>query len=116
MTLLDIRQAANSLRSLEESKRKSAQLYGRTEEIRCLLGFVSEMQQVQRNLKYVLEDMQEEYQLMNQFSACLKETCKSYIQYENEITEFTEEILQTRDNQWLFGEITIPEIYFKLLR
>lgn len=116
MTLIDIRQTADVLLDLEESKQKSNRLcegaYQTSEQLKKLSG----MQQVRRILEHIIEEMLEEKQILEQMNRCLEESCRAYSNCENEIVEFAEEAHTVNSKEQWIVDFAIPEYLFRILR
>lgn len=116
MTMIDIKRTTEVLVSFEESKKTCSRLYEEASQSSMQLRNLSGMNQVRRTLEHILEDMQEEYQVLEQMNRCLEGSCRSYSRYEEGITEFAEEKGTDKWNQYIFGTLNIPEHLFRLLR
>lgn len=115
MTLIDIRRTADMLVSFEESKKKSGRFYEEAGQTSEQLNNLSGMLQVRKTLEAIMEDMQEEYELLEQMIGCLEQVCKNCIRYEEEITDFAEEAGMVKSTEQVFGDFRIPENLFTLL-
>lgn len=116
MTMIDITRTAEQLAAIEESKKKCGRLYEEAVQNIEQLNNVSGMELVRRTLEHILEDVQEEYQLLEQMSRCLEETCKAYSMYENRIADFAEEASSVNSREQILGVVRIPENLLRLLR
>lgn len=116
MTIIDIRRTTDMLVSFEESKRKSSRFYEETGQTSEQLNHLSGMLQVRKTLEAIMEDMQEEYELLEQMTGCLEQVCKNCVRYEEEITDFAEETGLVKSTELVLEEVRLPENLFVLLR
>lgn len=116
MTLVDIGRIVYILEDLEQAEKKSNRLYEETGQTGSKLDNFSGMQQVKRTIEFIMEDMKEECQIIDQMSRCLEEVCIAFSHYEEEITEYAEESGSQSVKEPLLEAVRIPENLFRLLR
>ena len=114
MTLIDIRQVTEVQISLEKLTKKCHQLCEESGQTYIQLKNLSGMQQVQRMLEYIVEDMQEEYQLLGKMEECLIQTAESFRTCETFVAEYVEES-QNNPQKCFFAKTIIPDGIFRLL-
>lgn len=115
MTLIDIRQVTEVQVSLEKLTRKCHQLYEESGQTYKQLKNLSGMQQVQRTLEHVMDDVQEEYQLLKKMEGCLSQTAENFRICETFVAEHVEES-KSNPHKWFFAESVIPDSIFRLLK
>lgn len=116
MTLVDIRRITELQISFEELTRRCRRLYEESGQTYKQLKNLSGMQQVQRTLEYIMEDVQEECQLLKLMDGCLEQTCRTFAVSEEYITEHAEESKDGNLKNNILEAVTIPESIFRLLR
>lgn len=114
MTLMDIRQATEVQISLEKITNKCHQLCEESGQTYKQLKNLSGMQQVQRMLEEIMEDMQEEYQLLGKMEGCLVQTAEAFRTCETFVAEHVDES-KNNPQKWFFAKHTIPDSIFRLL-
>lgn len=116
MTLVDIRKLTEQQRTLEELTARCQRLYVESEQTYRQLKNLSGMYQVRRTLEYVMEDIQEEYQLLKMMGGCLEQTCRIFVASEEYVAEHAEESKVADSTIDVLETIQIPDNIFRLLR
>lgn len=116
MTLINITKTTNAALRLKQSENKCRRLYSRTNQTARQLGNLSGMYQVRRTLERIMDEMENEYRVLEQMERCLETTCKNYDRHETEITEFAEEKKGQKKNEPELRIVGYPERLFQLLR
>ncbi len=115
MSMVNLMKTSEIHEMFEGSAEKLYRLWEDTGQTERLIGNLSGMQNVQRRMEEILEDMQQEYRALKQMEQCLTDMSEIVARYEEIIADHVEETREVISQERKIQKIYIPEELLKRL-